>query len=255
MEYLTLEVIDDAIAHIKINRPEALNALSTKLMNELLSQLKSCDRDQQIKVILLSGTGKAFAAGADVKEMSELQPADYLRDNLFQAWDELTTIKKPLVACLHGFALGGGLELAMACDIITAAKSTRLGQPEIKLATIPGAGGTQRLTQAVGKYQAMLKILTGDLFTAEEAYDLGLLSALFEDEEVLEKTLEIARKIAVNSSLATQLAKDAINHADLPLEQGLHYERRNFYLTFSTEDQKEGMAAFLQKRAPTFQGR
>jgi enoyl-CoA hydratase len=244
------------IALIELNRPKVLNALCTPLMKELVQALNDCDADQNIRVVILTGNERAFAAGADIAELSTATPVDQIKENRFKSWKDLTNFSKPLIAAVNGFALGGGCELAMSCDFIIASDTAKFGQPEISIGTMPGAGGTQRLTHALGKSKSMYAILTGDMFDAEEAYRSGLVAKIVPSETLLEETFQIALKIADKSPFATRLAKEAVNKSfETSLSDGLEFERRNFFLTFSSFDQKEGMNAFLEKRKANYQGK
>ncbi len=243
------------IALIRLNRPKVLNALSTDLMQELVEALGALDQDPQVRVVVLTGDDRAFAAGADIQQMVEATPVDQLNDNRFRTWKMLPMFTKPLVAAVNGFALGGGCELAMTCDLIIAGDTAKFGQPEIKIGTIPGASGTQRLTRAMGKSKAMLAILTGDTISAQEAERTGLVAKVVPAEALLQETFEVAKQIADRAPVAVRLAKEAVNAAfETSLKDGVEFERRNFYLTFSSRDQKEGMRAFLEKRAPRYEG-
>ncbi len=243
------------VALITLNRPQVLNALSTALMEELVDALFTLDGLPQVRVVVLTGNDRAFAAGADIQQMVEATPVDQINDHRFRAWRQLTMFTKPLIAAVNGFALGGGCELAMTCDIIVAGDTAKFGQPEIKIGTTPGAGGTQRLTRAMGKSKAMLAVLTGDMISATEAERTGLVAKVFPAEALLQETFEIAKLIADRAPVAVKLAKESVNAAfETSLRDGVEYERRNFYLTFASRDQKEGMRAFLEKRAPTYQG-
>lgn len=247
---------DKSIALISLNRPQALNALSTELMNELLLCLKELDQNNQTKVIILTGSDRAFAAGADIKEMSDASPIDMIVERRFQAWDEMKNIKKPIIAAVNGFALGGGCELAMACDFIVAGDTAVFGQPEVTIGTIPGAGGTQRLTNAIGKSKAMYHILTGENFTAQQAYEWGLVAKVVPSKCLMDEVFEITKNIAKKSSLAIALAKESVNNSfNQNLHDGLESERKNFFLTFSSHDQKEGMNAFVEKRKANYLGK
>jgi enoyl-CoA hydratase len=225
-------------------------------MDQLCGALEVLDQDEAIRVMVVTGNERAFAAGADIGEMAAATPIDMLRANRIAQWDRVRRIGKPVIAAVAGWCLGGGCELAMALDLIVAAESARFGQPEINLGVIPGAGGTQRLTRAVGKSVAMEMILTGEPIDAREAYRLGLVARVVPDELLVEDALALAAKIATKSPLALRLAKEAVNAAyEMTLTDALAHERRLFYLLFASEDQKEGMAAFLEKRAPEFKGR
>jgi enoyl-CoA hydratase len=245
-----------AVAVLTLNRPKVLNALNRATMDEVVEALDALDRDDDIRCTVLTGSGRAFAAGADVTEMAGATPVEMLTGYRFQQWERIRRVAKPIIAAINGFALGGGCELAMLCDIIVAGESARLGQPEINLGLIPGAGGTQRLTRAVGKARAMELILTGRVLTAAEALAIGVVTRVVPDEVVVDEAKAIAATIAQKPPIAVRLAKQAILKAfDTTLEGGLDFERNAFYLLFSTEDRAEGIQAFLDKRAPTFRGR
>ena len=244
------------VALLRFNRPKQLNALNGAVMDALCSALEELDRDDAIRVLVVTGNERAFAAGADIGEMAGASPIDMLRTNRIAQWDRVRRIGKPVIAAVAGWCLGGGCELAMALDLIVAAESARFGQPEINIGVIPGAGGTQRLTRAVGKSVAMEMILTGEPIDAREAHRLGLVARVVPNELVVEDALALAAKIATRSPLALRLAKEAVNAAyEMSLTDALAHERRLFYLLFASEDQKEGMAAFLEKRDPNFTGR
>jgi enoyl-CoA hydratase len=244
------------IATIRLNRPEVMNAINIQLMIELVDMLESLDRDETIRAIVLTGNEKAFAAGADIKEMAGAGSIEMLLRDQFARWDRIRKIKKPIIAAVSGFALGGGCEIAMTCDIIIASETARFGQPEISIGIIPGAGGTQRLTRAVGKYKAMEMVLTGSSIAADEAMRWGLVNKVVPVENYLQEAQTLAREIASRPPIAVQLAKEAVLKSfDTTIESGLEFERKNFYLLFSTEDQKEGMAAFAEKRKPSWRGR
>jgi len=247
---------DGHIALARLNRPQALNALSGELMDELANALETFDNDENIRAIILTGNDRAFAAGADIKEMASASAIDMYQHLRFGQWERIRKLRKPLIAAVSGFCLGGGNELAMTCDLIVAAESARFGQPEINIGVIPGAGGTQRLTHALGKARAMEIILTGRPITAREAYAAGLVTKVVPNEACLDEAKALAREIATKPPLAVQLAKDAILKVyDTGLQDGLEFERKNFYLLFATEDQKEGMAAFVEKRKAQFRGK
>lgn len=246
----------EGVALITIDRPEALNALDYALLDELAETLEALDRDERIGCVVLAGGERAFAAGADIRELAGETPVSLERGRHFEAWDRIAAVGVPLVAAVRGYALGGGCELAMLCDCIVAGADARFGQPEIKLGIIPGAGGTQRLPRAIGKAKASELILTGRQIDAAEAERIGLVTAVVPPEEVLSRALELAARIAAGPRLAVRAAKAAIARAfELPLRAGLDFERRAFSLLFATEDRREGMAAFLEKRPPTFRGR
>ena len=244
------------VALLRFNRPKQLNALNGQVMDELCGALEALDRDDAIRVLVVTGSERAFAAGADIGEMAGASPIDMLRTNRIAQWDRVRRISKPVIAAVAGWCLGGGCELAMALDLIIAAESARFGQPEINIGVIPGAGGTQRLTRAVGKSIAMEMILTGEPIDAREAHRLGLVARVVPNELLVEDALALAAKIATKSPLALRVAKEAVNAAfEMSLTDALAHERRLFYLLFASEDQKEGMAAFLEKRDPKFTGR
>ena len=241
---------------IQLNRPDALNALNIELMKEVVEALESFDSDTEIGCMVLTGSKKSFAAGADIKEMAEAGAIEMLLRDQFARWDRIRKIKKPVIAAVSGFALGGGCELAMSCDMIVASESAKFGQPEINLGVIPGAGGTQRLTKAIGKARAMEMILTGRMFSASEMYDAGLVTKVVDTEVYLDEALELAREICTKPTVAIQLAKESVLKSfDLTIESGLEHERKNFYLLFATEDKSEGMKAFVEKRKAEWKGK
>lgn len=243
-------------ALVRLNRPKQLNALNGAVMDALCGALEELDRDDTVRAIVVTGSERAFAAGADIGEMADATPIDLLLTNRIGQWDRIRKVKKPVIAAVNGWALGGGCELAMALDVIVAGESAKFGQPEINIGVIPGAGGTQRLTRAIGKSKAMRMILTGDPITAREAEESGLVAVVTQDELVVEDALALAAKVATKSPIALRLAKEAVNAAhEMSLTDALAHERRLFYLLFASDDQKEGMAAFLEKRTPDFTGR
>lgn len=244
------------IALVQLNRPKELNALHLELMAEVRDALKSLDQDPEVRAIILTGNERAFAAGADIKQMAGKNAIDMLLIDQFSTWDTIKKIKKPIIAAVSGFALGGGNELVMHCDMVIASETAMFGQPEIKIGVMPGAGGTQRLTRNVGKVNAMEMVLTGKFITAQRAYELGLVNSVVPVELYLEEAVKLAREVAQLSPIAVKLAKEAVLKAyDSPLSEGLEFERKNFYMLFATEDQKEGMAAFVEKRPADFKGR
>lgn len=244
------------VALIELNRPKELNALNLQLMSELRDSLKALDEDDNVRAIILTGNVKAFAAGADIKQMADRSAIDMLKIDQFSTWDQIRKTKKPLIAAVSGFALGGGCELAMTCDMIVASESAQFGQPEVKIGAMPGAGGTQRLTRALGKARAMEMVLTGKFITATEAYSFGLVNKVVPVEMYLYEATQLAKTIAAMSPVAVQLAKESVNRAyETHLDEGLYFERKNFYMTFASDDQKEGMQAFIEKRKPEFKGR
>lgn len=247
---------EDSVGLITLNRPDVLNALNQAIMNELVDALETFDRDDGIRCIIITGSGRAFAAGADIKEMADATAAQMLAGYRFQQWERIRHIGKPLIAAVSGYALGGGCELAMLCDIIVAAETAQFGQPEINIGLIPGAGGTQRLTRAVGKHRAMEMVLTGRPIAAREAEARGLVTCVVPSELCLDEAKRLAREIAGKPAVAVRLAKEAVLKAfDTHLEGGLDFERKCFYLLFATEDHTEGINAFLEKRPPRFKGR
>jgi enoyl-CoA hydratase len=244
------------VALLRLNRPRQLNALNGEVMDQLCDALEALDRDEAIRCVVVTGNERAFAAGADIAEMATATSIDMLRTNRIAQWDRVRRVSTPVIAAVSGWCLGGGCELAMALDMIVAGESARFGQPEINLGVIPGAGGTQRLTRAIGKSRAMEMILTGEPIDAREALRLGLVSRVVPDELLVEDALSLAATIATKSPLALRLAKEAVNVAyEMSLTDALAHERRLFYLLFASEDQKEGMAAFVEKRTPDFKGR
>ena len=244
------------VAQISLNRPKELNALNPQLMGELLQALQDLDQDSAVRAIVLTGSDQAFAAGADIRQMAGMSAIDMVQKNQFQVWDEMVKTSKPILAAVSGYALGGGCELAMMCDLIIASETATFGQPEVKIGTIPGAGGTQRLTRAVGKAKAMELILSGRFLSASEALQFGLVARVYPVESYLAETINLATEIAAMPPIAVRLAKEAVNEAyESSLSAGIAFERRNFYLTFASEDQKEGMKAFVEKRKPNFTGK
>ena len=245
------------VAIIRLNRPKALNALCDQLMDELGAALRGCDADPAIGAIILTGSERAFAAGADIKDMqARSYPGVFLDDFIGKRWETVTQIQKPVIAAVAGFALGGGCELAMMCDLILAADTAKFGQPEINLGVIPGAGGTQRLTRAIGKSKAMEMVLTGRMLDAVEAERANLVARVVPAAELMAEATKLAERIASLSAPAVAAAKDAVNRAfETTLTEGVRFERRVFQALFATEDQKEGMAAFAEKRPAQFRHR
>jgi enoyl-CoA hydratase len=254
MSYETILVDkQDRVATITLNRPQALNALNAQVMSEVTMAAAEFDADTGIGAIIVTGSEKAFAAGADIKEMSSLSFADVYDGDHFAAWSKFAAVRTPTIAAVAGYALGGGCELAMMCDVLIAADTAKFGQPEIKLGVLPGMGGSQRLTRAIGKAKAMDLILTGRTIDADEAERAGLVSRLVPAEELLSEAMSVATTIAGMSRSAARMAKEAVNRAfETTLSEGLLYERRLFHSAFATEDQTEGMAAFIEKRPPNF---
>ncbi len=243
------------IALVRLNRPKELNALNLQLMLEMKQALADLDENEEVHCIIITGNEQAFAAGADIKQMENRNPIDLLKIDQFETWDQIRKTKKPIIAAVSGFCLGGGCELAMTCDMIIASESAKFGQPEIKLGIMPGAGGTQRLTRAVGKALAMEMVLTGKFLSAEEALKAGLVNKVVPEEVYLDEAVKLAKEIALLSPVAVRLAKESVLKAfDSGLQEGLYFERKNFYLCFASNDQKEGMKAFVEKRKPDFKG-
>ncbi|MEC9369296.1 MAG: enoyl-CoA hydratase [Pseudomonadota bacterium] len=241
---------------IRLNRPEALNALSAKLMSELASALDDMENGGKVGCIVITGSEKAFAAGADIKEMQAKTYMEAYQEDFLATWDRVARCRIPVIAAVAGYALGGGCELALMCDFIVASTSATFGQPEINLGVMPGAGGTQRLTRVIGKSKAMDMIITGRRMDAKEAERCGLVSRLVSDIELIDEALRIAEKIASFSRPAVMLAKESVNRAyEMTLDEGIRFERRIFHSMFATEDQKEGMRAFVDKRPPAFRDR
>ncbi|MED1952909.1 enoyl-CoA hydratase-related protein [Brevibacillus centrosporus] len=253
-EYITV-AREDGVGIVTLNRPKILNALNLKLIDELVTELTNLDKDSEIRTILLTGNEKAFAAGADINEMAEASAIEIMKRDQFAVWDRISLISKPIIGAVSGFALGGGCELMMNCDIVIASETAVIGQPEIKLGVMPGAGGTQRLVRAVGLRKAMEMLLTGDPITAKEALQYGLVNRVVPVEVYYQEALKLAKHIAGQPPLAVQVIKKAAHKADdLPLQEGMDYERNGFYLLLASEDRQEGMQAFLEKRKPRFTG-
>jgi enoyl-CoA hydratase len=253
---LVLVEREEPIAVVLLNRPRQLNALSDELMDELVSALQHLDRDEAIRCIVLGGSERAFAAGADIAELAATSAIELYYARRIERWDTIRGLWTPLVAGVSGYCLGGGCELAMACDLIVASETARFGQPETSLGIIPGAGGTQRLTRAVGKAKAMDVILSGRFLTADEALAAGLVARVVAREALLDEASAVAREIAAKGPVATRLAKEAVDRAyESTLQLGLEYERRALNLAFASEDAKEGLSAFMEKRKPDFRGR
>jgi enoyl-CoA hydratase len=252
--FVTVDV-DAPIATVTLNRPDARNALSPELMGELMAALTALDDDDEIRTVVLTGGTKVFAAGADIAEMVTRTPADQLVIERGPRWTGLLRFTKPLIAAVNGYALGGGCELAMMCDLIIAGENARFGQPEVNLGILPGAGGTQRWPRTVGKYVAMEINLTGEFIDAARAYQLGVANRVVPVEQTVAAAQDLARRIAAKPPIAVRMIKEAVNAAfETTLSAGLAGERRSFHLLFATEDQTEGMRAFLEKRPPRFKG-
>ena len=254
-EHILVEV-EAPIATITLNRPKVLNALSPDLIRELTSALAGFDADQNVRAVVLTGGSKVFAAGADIGDMADRGPVEQLARDQTGRWGPLAGFTKPLIAAVNGYALGGGCEIALMCDLIVAGDGARFGQPEINLGIIPGAGGTQRWPRTAGKYVAMEVVLTGAALSAQRAYELGIVNRVVPAEATISVAQRLAREIAEKPPLAVRMAKEAVLKAfETPLTEGLASERKSFYFLFATEDQKEGMHAFLEKRKGVFKGR
>jgi enoyl-CoA hydratase/carnithine racemase len=255
-ELVETSVDEHGVALLRLNRPEARNALSPEMMERIAAELERLDPDPEVRCAVIAGSEKVFAAGADIRSMAERTLPEALYHPAAAFWKRLAVVKTPMVAAVSGFALGGGCELALACDMIVAAEGARFGQPEIKLGIIPGGGGTQRLARTLGKQRAMELVLTGELFDAERAREWGLVNVVAAEDRWLEEALELARMVAAQPPLATRLAKQAVLAAEeTALSAGLDQERRLFEIAMATEDRVEGMKAFLEKRDPDFRGR
>jgi len=257
MSYQSIKTeIQERVGLIQIDRPKALNALNSTVMAELGQALEVYDADPKVGAIVITGDSRAFAAGADIKEMVDATAAEMLQSEPIERWDLIREVKKPIIAAVSGWCLGGGNELAMACDMIIASETAKFGQPEINIGVIPGAGGTQRLTRAVGKALAMEMILNNRHLNAEEAYRFGLVNRVVPEEIYLEEALKLANEIAKRAPIAVRMGKEMVNQAhESFLADGIADERRSFYFLFSTEDQKEGMRAFMEKREAEWKGK
>ncbi|MCF8568081.1 enoyl-CoA hydratase/isomerase family protein [Alicyclobacillus tolerans] len=246
----------DRVALIRIQRDEARNALNLALMNELVDTLECLDADETVRCMVLTGGEKAFAAGADIAEMADVTAPAMKLLNQFRIWDKIRFLTKPLIAAVNGYALGGGCELAMACDMIVAGEEAKFGQPEVKIGVMPGAGGTQRLTRNVGKARALEMLLTGNAISAERAWQMGLVNRVVATDKCVDEALRLAHEIAQQAPMAVRLIKESVLKAlDTDIQTGMDFERNAFYLLFATEDKSEGMKAFLERRNPVFHGR
>lgn len=254
-EYIQVDQ-EESIGIIRLNRPKVLNALNRKMVSEIVQSMREMDRNDSVRVIVLYGNGKSFAAGADITEMAQDDSIHLELLNQFAEWDDLAHIKKPIIGAVHGFALGGGFELALVCDLLFASEDAKFGFPEINLAVMPGAGGTQRLTKLIGKTKALEWLWSGEMMTAETAEAWGIINRRYPQETLVEETLKYARNLANKPALSVRFIKEAVYKAvDYSLYEGMQYERKNFSLLFSSDDQKEGMKAFVEKRKPNFKGR
>lgn len=248
--------IEGSVAIIELNRPHQLNSLNRKLVSELVEAMEHFDRDNQVRVIVLTGKGRAFSAGADIDEMTDDDPISLELLNQFADWDRFALIKKPLIGAVKGFVFGGGFELALCCDILIAAGGTEFSFPEVGLGVMPGAGGTQRLTKLAGRTKALEWLWSGERISVEEALKYGVINKIVAPELLMEEAVKFANRLAKQPPLSLRLIKDSVNKAvDSSLSEGMQYERKNFYLLFSTQDQKEGMNAFIEKRKPDYRGK
>ena len=256
MPLVLLERPEDHIALLRMNRPDAMNALSTAVRDEICDHFETVTKDPDVRVIIITGNDKVFIAGADLKEMASRNTIEWSRTDARRMWRIIGACPKPIISAVNGFALGGGCELAMSSDIIVAGEGAQFGQPEIRVGIIPGGGGTQRLVRAVGKYRANLMLLTGDMVSSAQALEMGLVSEVVLDEKVEGRALELARKITRMPPLAIKLTKEVVNAGmDASLETGLLLERKAFEVLFDSDDQKEGMQAFIEKRHPDYKGK
>ncbi len=246
----------EGVLLLRINRPDARNALNFEVRTALVDALNAAAGDPAIRAAIITGSDKAFAAGADIREMRDLGPIEIMQRGVHKLWDQIAAFPKPLVAAVNGYALGGGCELALHCDIIIAGENAQFGQPEVKVGILPGGSGTQRLVRAVGKYKAMMMVLTGDMISAREASEMGLVSRVVADADAASHAIDMASRIAKLAPISVELAKEAVLAGqDASLATALSLERKAFWLTFATDDKHEGMSAFLEKRAPDFKGK
>ncbi|MGE8941846.1 enoyl-CoA hydratase-related protein [Leptospira interrogans] len=246
----------EGVLLLRINRPDARNALNFDVRTALVDALNAAARDPAIRAAVITGSDKAFAAGADIREMRDLGPIEIMQRGVHKLWDQIAAFPKPLIAAVNGYALGGGCELALHCDIIIAGENAQFGQPEVKVGILPGGSGTQRLVRAVGKYKAMMMVLTGDMIGAREASEMGLVSRVVADADAVNHAIDMASRIAKLAPISVELAKEAVLAGqDASLATALSLERKAFWLTFATDDKHEGMSAFLEKRAPDFKGK
>ncbi len=246
----------NAVGLVRLNRPEAMNALSPEMLDAVSTAFEQLDQDEEVHAIVVTGSDRVFAAGADIKAMAEASPVDMIRLDTIRHWKRMAQLQKPLIAAVSGYAFGGGCELAMQCDMIIASETAAFAQSEIKVGIMPGAGGTQRLTKAIGPYRAMEMVLTGEPISAAEAKQFGLVNRVVPVERYLQEALDLTQIIANRPPVAVRLAREALRYGnETTLQAGMMVERRNFYLTFDTDDQKEGMRAFIEKRTPEYKGR
>ncbi len=251
-----LTEMDGPVAIVRLNRPEVMNALNIQLMDELIGRLETLDKDPGVRCIVVTGNEKAFAAGADIKEMAEASAVDMYERNNLERWERINRVRTPIIAAVSGFCLGGGCEVAMYCDMIVAAESAKFGQPEINIGVIPGAGGTQRLCKTIGKYRTMELVLTGRFFDAAEAFEMGLVTKVVPTASYLEEAVKLAKEVAARSPMAVRFGKEVVKKAlDSSLADGMDFERNMFYMLFATEDQTEGMKAFVEKRKAQYVGK
>ncbi|MFD1019203.1 enoyl-CoA hydratase/isomerase family protein [Thalassobacillus hwangdonensis] len=248
--------VNDQVGSIILNRPKVLNALNRKMVSEIVVAMETFDQNEDVRVILVTGEGRAFAAGADIDEMAEDGSIDFELLNQFAEWDRIALVKKPIICAVQGFALGGGFELVLACDMVLAAEDAEFGFPEVNIGVMPGAGGTQRLTKLLGRTQALQYLWTGDRITAKEAEAKGIINKLISPELLKDEAEKFAKRLSKQAPLSLRMIKESVNKAvDYSLYEGMQFERKNFYLLFSSEDQKEGMNAFIEKRRPKFKGK
>jgi enoyl-CoA hydratase len=253
-QYIQVEC-ENQLGLVTLNRPEVLNALNRGMVSEIVQAFECFEQNEDIRVIVLYGNGRAFAAGADIDEMAEDNPVKLELLNQFADWDRLSLIKKPIICAVHGFALGGGYELALACDLLFSSEDAKFGFPEVNLAVMPGAGGTQRLTKLMGKTKALEWLWSGEMMKAEDACHFGIVNKLFPNEVLIEETIKYAQMLASKPPLSIRFIKESVYKAmDYSLNEGMQFERKNFSLLFASEDQKEGMNAFIEKRKPNFKG-
>jgi enoyl-CoA hydratase len=255
-DFIETSMEGNGVAVIYLNRPRQLNSLNRKMVSEIVAAMEDYDRDENVRVIVLTGVGRAFSAGADIDEMTGDDPISLELLNQFADWDRLALIKKPIIGAVKGFVFGGGFELALSCDLLISASGTQFSFPEVGLGVMPGAGGTQRLTKLAGRTKAIEWLWTGERISAESALQYGVINKIVAPELLMEETLKFATRLAKQPPLSLRLIKDSVNKAvDYPLYEGMQYERKNFYLLFASQDQKEGMNAFVEKRKPDYQGK